>query len=87
MKQITIICDAKIMEDPDLDIRYDLPEFLESQIEGLESGGYDYADAPTIIELYMISEPSLDLNALIDIAKKHERWGRDIGKAIQIIKG
>jgi hypothetical protein len=84
MSEITIVCDAEKMKDPDLDIRYELPEYLASMIEGLEDDGYDYGEESTILELYMISKDKVDLNQIVETARKHARWGGDVGHAIQI---
>ena len=73
------------MEDPDLDIRYDLPDFLASRIPGLVNDGYDYGTEATILELYMTSKEPVDLERIVEVAKTHERWGKDVGDAIRIL--
>ena len=84
MYEVVIRCDAAQMEDPDLDIRYHFPDFLEKQIVGLEDWGYDYGDPETILELYMKFETPVDLEHLISVAKTQERWGGEVGKGITI---
>ena len=44
MPDIKIVCDAAKMSDPDLDIRYALPDYLASKIPGLVDDGYDYGE-------------------------------------------
>ncbi len=53
MLEIKIICDAEKMKDPDLDIRYELPDYLASKISVLVDDGYDYGEEETILKLYM----------------------------------
>ncbi len=73
----------KKMSDPDLDVRYDLPDFL-SKIPGLTDDGYDYGDDASIVELYMASTETIEERAVLEVARRHERWGRDVGGAIRI---
>ena len=73
MSDIKIICDAEKMEEPDLDIRYDLPDYLASKISGLVENGYDYGEKDTILELYMASDELVDLNRIIEVTKKPSR--------------
>ena len=45
MQTIVISMDARKLENPDLDIRYSLPERIEAWSEGaVQDNGYDYTD-------------------------------------------
>ena len=66
MQTIIIVLNPKKMENPDLDIRYLLPERIEEITEGMvRDNGYDYLpnnDLSGAAEIYVSEENCADLD-------------------------
>lgn len=75
MSTIAIKLDPSKMKNPDLDLRYIIPERIEELTNGkVEDDGYDYSsDGTDSIIIFMKSEnPKEDVNSVLEILKNEE---------------
>ena len=83
MGTIAIKLDPSKMENPDLDLRYLIPERIEEVTKGkVQDDGYDYSsDDTNSIILFMSSKnPKKDVNAVLEILKNEKFLDNDIYK-------
>lgn len=61
--------DPGTLENPDLDLRYDLPDAIAEQSNGrIRTDGYDYDDGPgPRLLLFLVADGSEDLRTIITV--------------------
>ncbi|QDV16349.1 hypothetical protein Pan153_09760 [Gimesia panareensis] len=88
MNQLIVSVDPSRMENPDLDMRYDLFDFLDELFpDMLQDGGYDYAGTQPLLLIFIeISKesPRLQLDSLLEAIQSYQRFGADFKNAIQV---
>lgn len=88
MNQLIVSVDPSRMENPDLDIRYDLFDFLDELFpDMLKDGGYDYAGTQPLLLIFIEirhESPRPQLDSLLDAIQSYQRYGTDFKNAIQI---
>ncbi len=71
MGQIAIILNPATLENPDLDLRYDIPKAIEEITNGkIESYGYDYLGENDLMAIFLKTEtPKADMATVCEILK------------------
>ena len=88
MQAIVISMDSRKMENPDLDIRYILPDRIETWSEGaVEDDGYDYVDEDGhILAVWLQTE---DAQAwwprIVELLKTEKFQGNDLSQSSQVL--
>ena len=88
MAAIVISMDSRKMQNPDLDIRYTLPDRIEAWSEGaVTDDGYDYVDeAGHILGVWLETEDTEAWWPRIVALLKAERFeGNDLSQASQVL--
>ena len=78
MGNIAVRIDPAKLPNPDLDIRYDLPDIVEHLTGGdIIDDGYDYdpEDENTLLVFFSCKDPALSVNYMIEILGKHQVCG------------
>lgn len=85
MQTIIIKLDSGLLENPDLDIIYSLPQYIEEITEGkMYDNGYDYL-SDTEIGVWIATEDAKnDVGRVIDILKSKKFSGNDLSKTAEI---
>lgn len=80
---IVIRLDPRKLANPDLDLRYVLPERLTERSGGaLRAAGYDYAGAPPFLLIFMAADrPEDALGAALDLVRTEEILGNRLSAA------
>ena len=67
MPTITVLLDSRQLENPDLDLRYAIPELLSDRSDGLiRDGGYDY-ETDHVLALYLQVDDAEAATELIEM--------------------
>ncbi|MDE7170615.1 MAG: hypothetical protein K2O11_01910 [Oscillospiraceae bacterium] len=88
MQAIVISMDSRKMENPDLDIRYILPDRIETWSEGaVEDDGYDYVDEDGhILAVWLQTE---DAQAwwprIVELLKTEKFQDNDLSQSSQVL--
>ena len=75
------------MPNPDLDIRYHLPDVLAAIPEStIKNNGYDYSDdEPPLLMIYVLSDdPDSDLKLAIEYLEQHQMFDNNVLDAATI---
>jgi len=85
MQTIIIVLDSKKMSNPDLDIRYVLPERIETYTDNLiKDNGYDYL-SNTELGLWLETDDSVaNVEKIIKLIKKETILDNDLSKVANI---
>lgn len=86
-KQTIIIkLDSRKMKNPDLDIRYKLPDRIEEVTEGrIEDNGYDYL-TNTILGIWLETDNAEEgVKEVIELLKKEEFLENDLSQTAEIL--
>jgi hypothetical protein len=84
MPTIAIRLDPTKLDNPDLDIRYVLPDRLASESDGLlRDDGYDYAGhrPPYLILYQLAADATVGLNRVIRLIQSERILGNDLRPA------
>jgi hypothetical protein len=86
--EIAIKLDPSKLLNPDLDIRYALPELLNEKSKGsIEDNGYDYEpDGNALIIFLKASELQSALAAILDVIKNEKVCENDLIGAVVAVK-
>ena len=86
-KQTIIIkLDSRKMKNPDLDIRYKLPDRIEEVTKGrIEDNGYDYL-SNTILGIWLETDNAEEgVKEVIELLKKEEFLENDLSQTAEIL--
>ena len=85
METIIVVLDSQKLENPDLDILYNLPDELEEYTNNeIYDNGYDYL-TNTKIGIWLATRSAKEnLGILIEFISSHEICGNDLSKTAQI---
>ena len=83
MPTITVCLDSRLLTNPDADLRYTLPDLLQSRSDGiLQYDGYGYsADNHFLIVYLETTDPAAGLACVLDVIKNTRVMGNDLGAA------
>jgi hypothetical protein len=83
MPTIVIRLDPQLLSNPDLDIRYALPELLNQRSNGLiNDGGYDYTGPGPFLMLFLeTSETKASITCILDVIENIRVMDNDLGPA------
>lgn len=89
---IVIVLDPGKLENPDLDLRYDLPARIETATAGaVRNGGYDYIDLPPdqpgpLMGLFLrTGEPAAGLwPKVLELLRRERFLGNDLSQSAEI---
>lgn len=89
---IVIVLDPEKLENPDLDLRYDLPARIETATAGaVRNGGYDYIDLPPdqpgpLMGLFLrTGEPAAGLwPKVLELLRRERFLGNDLSQSAEI---
>ncbi|MDE7308642.1 MAG: hypothetical protein K2N61_08310 [Lachnospiraceae bacterium] len=88
MSKQTIIVklDAQKMENPDLDIRYKLPDRIEEVTKGrISDNGYDYL-SDTVLGIWLEADNAEeDVKEVIELIKKEKFLKNDLSQTAEIV--
>lgn len=86
MPTIVIRLDAQKLHDPDLDLRYEIPDILAERSNGLlTDGGYDYESEDSAMHIYLATR-DLDraLPLVVNLLESERLHGNGLAVASQI---
>ncbi len=85
MQTIIITLNSDKMDNPDLDIRYVLPDRIDEYTEGaVTDNGYDYLDGD-IMGLWLETDDAAgNVEKVIRLIESEEILGNDLSKAAQV---
>jgi len=81
MGHIAIRLNPEKMSNPDLDVRYELPDLVNERTDGrIRDDGYDYAseDDNTLIVYLACASPVADVQEVIRILREYEVCGNRV---------
>lgn len=85
MQTIIIVLDSNLLENPDLDIVYELPVHIEEVTDNkIYDNGYDYLDNNKIALWLACENAKEDVQTVISIIKSREFSGNDLSKTAKI---
>ena len=85
MQTIIIVLDPKKMENPDLDIRYLLPERIEEITEGLvRDNGYDYLSNDTMGIWLDTEDADKNVKSIIHLIKTERISDNDLSSTAEV---
>ncbi|HEX7643311.1 MAG TPA: hypothetical protein VF472_13985 [Burkholderiaceae bacterium] len=89
MTSIKIVLDPARLNNPDLDIRYKLPEDIIRSFGdcSLIDDGYDYEDPGPLLAMYLRSDlelPKPSVERIIHLANCHDSLGEPLAPAMTI---
>ena len=85
MQTIIIVLDPKKMENPDLDVRYLLPERIEEITEGtVRDNGYDYLPDASMGIWLDTEEADKNVKSVIDLIRSERISDNDLLSAAEI---
>ena len=88
MQAIVISMDSRKMENPDLDIRYILPDRIEAWSEGaVEDDGYDYVDEDGHILAVWLQTGDAQAwwPRIVELLKTEKFQGNDLSQSSQVL--
>lgn len=88
MQTIIISMDSRKMENPDLDIRYTLPDRIEEWSEGaVQDNGYDYIDEEGhILAVWLETESAAEWwPKIVELLKEERFEGNDLSKSALVL--
>lgn len=86
-KYVRIKISPERLENPDLDIRYRLPDLIVEKSDGLvEDGGYDYMNDENNTMLIYLETAHIDFTVkkILDVIETNEILGNNLKKSIEI---
>ena len=81
MGKIAVRIDPTKLANPDLDIRYELPDLVEHLTGGdIIDDGYDYDadDENTLLVFFSCKDPEVSAKHVLEILKKHQVCGNPL---------
>ncbi len=73
MGHIAIRLNPRDMKNPDLDLRYRIPDLVAKITNGrIEDDAYDYADGDTLVVYLLCENPEADVREVIEILRENE---------------
>ena len=91
METIIVLLNPGKMENPDLDLRYEIPDRIEEVTEGLiRDNGYDYVDAEAgepgpLLGIWLRTESANDnWPAVVRLLREEVFKGNDLSQSAQI---
>jgi len=76
---IAIKLDPSTMANPDLDIRYKLPELLTQVTSGrVQDDGYDYLDDGTLVVFLSADDPEAEISGIVEALRTQEVCGNAV---------
>lgn len=86
MQTIIIMLDPKKLEDPDLDLTYELPVRIEEYTDNkVYDNGYDYIDG-NVIALWLAAENAEEgVKKVIELIKSERIVDNDLSKTVEIL--
>jgi hypothetical protein len=86
MKTLVLRLDPRRLDNPDLDIRYRLPDLLAERSDGVISGdGYDYAPGTDILLLYLrASDLQAALACVVDVVENVRVLNNDLRQGVVV---
>jgi len=87
MPSIVIRLDPKELENPDLDLRYDIPRLLELRSRGsIKEDGYDYEPKPSNAMQIYLSTADLEkaVPLVIELLERQPMHGNFLARASQV---
>jgi hypothetical protein len=89
MYSIVIKLDPHRLANPNLDLRYVLPDFLEKRSGGLvHDDGYDYGEKTAAMFVYLTTEHLTEaLPIIIDVVENGEVMGNRLKDAVIVAVG
>ena len=91
METIIVLLNPGKMENPDLDLRYEIPDRIEEVTEGLiRDNGYDYVDAEAgepgpLLGIWLRTESANDnWPAVVRLLREEVFQGNDLSQSAQI---
>lgn len=85
MQTILILIDAKKLENPDLDIRYDLPDRIDEYTDAaVKDNGYDFISNSLLGIWLETADCESSVNKVIELIKSERFSGNDLSKTAEI---
>jgi len=89
MSSIKIVLDPEKLANPDLDIRYKLPDDIIAKFGGgiLIDDGYDYEEPGSLLAIFLRSAlelPAESIDRIVQLACSHDSLGEPLGPAMRI---
>jgi hypothetical protein len=83
---IVVRIDPQLLENPDADIRYVLPDLLAERSSGIiTDDGYDYMGETPLLMLYLqVSDLQLALACILDIVQHVRVLGNNLEQAVVV---
>jgi hypothetical protein len=80
MARVVIQLDPRLLDNPDADIRYRLPDLLAERSEGvITNDGYDYVgDGPLIVLFLKASEVNAAVACILEVVQNVRVLGNDL---------
>lgn len=86
MHHLVLRLDPGLLKNPDLDIRYALPELLAEQSEqAIVDDGYDYAcDGAFLLLFFKARELEPAIDCILKVIRKERVLGNDLRRAVVV---
>ena len=86
METIAIRIDPQMLDNPNADIRYKLPDLLAERSGGtIDSDGYDYAGDSNLMLLFLkASDLKAAVACILDVIEKVRLFGNDLRKSVVV---
>ena len=85
MQTILIVLDSEKMDNPDLDIRYLLPDRIQEYTDGqIVDNGYDYLDNDEMGIWLDTDDAAQNIEKVIELIKSEQILDNDLSRATEI---
>ena len=85
MQTILILLDSEKMENPDLDIRYLLPDRIDEYTDGqIRDNGYDYLDGDVMGIWLETEDAEANVEKVIELITSEQILENDLSKSAEI---